>query len=270
MPETGHGYIPEVEYGVTEDKPLLMIVDDDADIREFLAKELSEAYQVRAFGDGREALEVALKLVPDLILTDIVMPRMDGNELCRRIKRDPTTCHIPVVGFTALKGEDHELRSLGRGMDDYVNKPVSIAILNQKIANFISSRDKIHEFFRQNLKQQTEGSESIAGSVDDRFLSVCSLAIEKRISDPGFDVNALAKELGVSRMTLYRKFKAVTGESPSAFIREIKMRKAAALLKERSMNVSEVADAVGFQELSNFSSSFKKHFGVSPSQFGKD
>ena len=193
---------------------------------------------------------------------------MDGNELIEKVKAHPHTCHIPVIALTALKNEEHELKSLNRGADDFLNKPVSVSILRQKVRNLINIRYQLREIYQNNKKKTDQKYSSFAsGSADDAFLSRFCKVVEEKMSDPLFDIASVASDLGMSRMTLYRKFKAIIGDPPSQFVREIKMKKAAALLKGGQHTVSEVADKVGFQELSNFSVAFKKFYGVSPSQY---
>lgn len=257
----------DIEHHI-HDQDVLLVVDDEKEIRDFISYEFKSEFEVITAEDGKDGLEKALHSVPDLILTDILMPEMDGNELIEEIRKHKPTSHIPVIALTALKNEDHELKSLAKGADDFLNKPISVSILRQKIRNAIRSRHQLREMYQSRKASHGEPTESIpTGSADDAFLQQCEMLVEKRMADPLFDINSIASELGMSRMTLYRKFKAITGDAPSQFVREIKMRAAVRMLTEEQLTVSEVADAVGFHELSNFSVAFKKFYGKTPSQY---
>ncbi|MEX0320859.1 MAG: ATP-binding protein [Puniceicoccaceae bacterium] len=250
------------------DHDVLLVVDDEKEIREFISYEFKTEFEVITAEDGKDGLDKAIHYVPDLILTDILMPEMDGNALIEEIRKHKPTCHIPVIALTALKNEEHELKSLAKGADDFLNKPISVSILRQKIRNAIRSRHQLRDMYQSRKSSQGEASEIIpTGSADDAFLNHCKALVESRMADPLFDINSISAELGMSRMTLYRKFKAITGDPPSQFVREIKMRAAVRMLVEEHLTVSEVADSVGFHELSNFSVAFKKFYGKTPSQY---
>ncbi len=250
------------------DLPILLIAEDDDEIREFLASELREACNVFTAPDGAQALKIAGEQVPDLVITDVMMPEMDGKELCRRLKGDETTSHIPIIMLTALKSEMHELEGLELGADDYLSKPIRLSILKRRIFNQLEMRSKMQKRFgEQKLKAKVVTREITSNPIDESFMNKAVVTIEKNIQDPLFDVEAFAGKMHMSRMTLYRKFKAITGDSPSSFMRSIRMNKAAALLATGDLNVSEIADRVGISDLSSFSTSFKKHFKVSPSQY---
>lgn len=248
--------------------PRILIAEDDDQIREFLASELGDSWEVSSAEDGAKALALAAEQIPDLIVTDIMMPEVDGKELCRRIKSDDKTSHIPVIMLTALKSEMHELEGLELGADDYLSKPVRLSILKRRIQNILETRRKLHERFSQQKQEAKVVTREITtNTVDETFLNKAVSMIEENVGDPLFDVEEFAHRMHMSRMTLYRKFKAITGDSPSSFIRSIRMNKAAALLSTGEHTVSEVADRVGISDLSSFSTSFKKHFKVSPSQY---
>lgn len=248
--------------------PVLVMAEDDEEIREFLSTELNEHYKVITAENGVVALEQCRRHIPDLLITDVMMPEMDGKELCRQIKTDESTSHIPIVMLTALKSEMHELEGLEIGADDYLTKPIRLQILKQRIHNLLETRRRLHNRFNEQKEEATVvSSEITTNPLDEAFLNKAVTLVEENVSDPLFDVEALADKLFMSRMTLYRKMKAITGDSPSAFIRSIRMNKAAALLATGEHNVSETADLVGMSDLSSFSTAFKKHFKVSPSQY---
>ncbi len=251
-----------------DSRPLILVVEDDDEIRSFLASELQENYLALEAANGAVALQIAQRRIPDLVITDVMMPEIDGKELCRRLKTDESTSHIPIVMLTALKSEMHELEGLEIGADDYLTKPVRLSILKQRVRNLLESRQKLHERFNQQKESATVVAREITTNpVDEAFMEKAVTIVEEQLEDPLFDVEAFADRMFMSRMTLYRKMKAITGDSPSAFIRSIRMNKAAALLATGEHNVSETADLVGLTDLSSFSTAFKKHFKVSPSQY---
>jgi len=248
------------------DRDVLLIVEDDTEILQFLTKEFSSEFQVIACSNGKEAYERAKMTIPDLILTDIMMPVMDGNELIRLIKSDTATRHIPIIALTALKSEEHELKALMRGADSFFSKPASLPLLRQTVKNTIEMRKAVLENYRKN-EHSSETAIMTKGSADDEFLRLVKSFVEEKMADPLFDIESMAENLGLSRMSLYRKFRAVTGGTPGDFARELKMQKALELLKEGRLTVSEISDSVGFQEVANFSKAFKKRFGISPSKY---
>ena len=211
---------------------------------------------------------VATKEIPDLIISDVMMPEMNGHDFCKHIKSDEITSHIPVFMLTALKSTHHEIKSLGKGADDFFTKPVNLSILRLRIRNLFEYRSKLHERFSKILSQPPLDTEAItSNNLDESFLKRSIQIIEAQLQDPLFDVEAFASRMHVSRMTLYRKFKALTGESPSQCVRRIRMNKAAELLSSGKHNVSEVSDLVGMQDVTYFSTAFKKHYKVAPSEF---
>ncbi|GAB5562437.1 MAG: hypothetical protein SynsKO_40840 [Synoicihabitans sp.] len=257
-------------FSADDDRLMVLIAEDDDEIRNFLSEELAKTYRVLPTCDGAEALEVAQKQIPDLVLTDVMMPELDGKELCRQLKSREATSHIPIIMLTALKSEMHELEGLEIGADDYLSKPVKLVILRQRIHNLIESRKKLHDRFKQLQREEPlVASEITSNQVDEAFMEKAVQVVEKHIEDPLFDVGIMASQLFMSRMTLYRKFKAITGDTPGAFIRSIRMNKAAGLLATGEYNVSETAERVGFTDLSSFSTAFKNYFNVPPSKFTK-
>lgn len=252
------------------DEKVVLIVEDEDEIREYIGNELKSHFAVEFAANGVEGLSKAKAIVPDLILTDVLMPEMDGNELCERIRSNESTSHIPVIALTALKSTEHELKTLTKGADDFLTKPVSSKVLRQKISNAIRSREQLQENYRKHLQDSSaQPDKPFVGSADDGFVDKAKRLIEEHLEDPFFDVEQLATTLGMSRMTLYRKIKAITGESPSELIRLTRLKTAASLLVAGELNISEIADRVGYQDLSHFSGSFKKYFDCTPSAYQK-
>lgn len=253
---------------LVDDKPSILVIEDDPDIREFLAEELKREYSVSKANNGELGLKIARAELPDLILTDVMMPKLGGRELCLRIKSDPLTCHIPVIMLTALKSEQHEMEGLDAGADDYLSKPISVPILEKRIRNQLEARRKLHEHIKSLGKEEKTSPKHIATNpLDEGLLTRAFEIVENELEDVQFDVTVLAQKLGMSRMTLHRKFKAVTGESPGAFVRSLRMKKAAELLQSGTCSVTEVTYSVGFSDPSGFAASFKKHFKCSPSKY---
>ncbi|MBK1875275.1 ATP-binding protein [Pelagicoccus mobilis] len=252
------------------ERPLVLLSEDDQDILEFLEGELSEEYEVITTKDGDEALAAASARIPDLIVTDVMMPGLDGRELCRQLKSNSSTSHIPIIMLTALKSDRHELEGLDSGADDFLSKPVRPPILKKRIHNQLESRQKLRELFQsQKQAAKIEPKTVATNALDEKFLSKALHTVEVHLENPLFDVEFFASEMSMSRMSLYRKFKAITGESPSAYIRSIRMKIASELLLEGEHNITEIAFKVGFSDLSYFSTTFKKHFSKSPREFVK-
>ncbi|MBK1875929.1 hybrid sensor histidine kinase/response regulator transcription factor [Pelagicoccus mobilis] len=255
-------------FEASEDTPRILIIEDDDDIRSFLANELRKTFVVKEASDGVEGWRIAQEMIPDLIVCDVMMPHKDGREVCRLVKSADSTSHIPVFLLTALNSETHEMAGLESGADDYIAKPVNLGILKQRIHNLISSRKKIHErYAKLSPEAKIEAKELTGNPQEEAFLAKALKTVEENADNTELDVEYLASQMGMSRMSLYRKFKAMTGESPGNFIRSVRMKKAAGLLAGHSLNVSQISDSVGFSDISQFSKSFKKYFGESPSQY---
>ncbi|MDQ8184185.1 ATP-binding protein [Pelagicoccus sp. SDUM812002] len=270
LPASHEGDTKEDSNESSQDKMTLLVVDDSDDVRGFLVSELGDDYFVIQARDGEEGLALALEQVPDAIVSDVAMPIMDGNELCRRLKENEATCHIPIVMLTAHKTPRHELASLELGADDFVGKPVNVEILKNRIQNLISARERLRRMFSESARVIDLIPRSAVVEDKDRvFLEKARQIVLDNLQNTQFDVERFAESLGMSRMTLYRKVKAVTDMSPNAFIRSVRLKLAAAGLKTGKYTVSEIAENVGYQELSYFSASFKKQFGVTPSEYAK-
>ncbi|MEX0325777.1 MAG: response regulator [Puniceicoccaceae bacterium] len=252
----------------TEHKPLMLIVEDNDDIREYLNLELGSVYSVLLAENGETGLQIAHERIPDIIVSDVLMPVMDGKELCRKVKADQRTSHIPVILLTALKSESSELEGLESGADDYVTKPVNVALLRKRIENLLTNRRKVREFISgQTLSIAISKDELPVNRVDQEFMAKFINTIEENLRNEAFDVENLAKRMFMSRMTLYRKVKALTGESPGGIIRMVRLKKAAQYLETGSWTVSQVVEQVGFLDMSHFSRSFKKAYGCTPSEY---
>ncbi len=245
--------------------PLILLVEDNADIRNYLYENLQADYQLIQAADGAEGLKKALAEIPDLIIADISMPVMDGIEMCQRIKSEVNTSHIPIILLTARTSLIYKIDGMEKGADDYVTKPFNLQLLKSRVKNLISSRNKLKEKFSSNYNLSPSGV--VMNSLDEQLLSQIKTIVEKHIDNSDFSVEQLASTLFMSRMQLYRKLKALTGKSPNKIIRGIRLQRAAQLLETKQYNVSDVTYMVGYNDLKYFRDQFKKEFGMSPSEY---
>lgn len=246
-------------------KKVMLLIDDNADVRFYLKSHFSSNFEVIEAKNGYEGWEIALKVIPDIIISDVMMPDMDGFDFCKKLKKDIRISHIPVILVTALGSREHELRGLSYGADDYITKPFDIAILQTKVENTLSVRQSLRQKYTSEILLQPRNV--VLTSPDERFLQKAIDVIEQHIADPDLDIERYASELGVSRTQLYRKFDALTGMTVKEFVRNIRLKRAAQLLVQKKMNVSEVAFAVGFRDISHFRKCFKQEFGMSATNF---
>ncbi|MCC8133684.1 MAG: helix-turn-helix domain-containing protein [Tannerellaceae bacterium] len=246
--------------------PKLLLVDDNEDIRIFLSSKLKDHYKILQAEDGVAGLEIALKEIPDMILSDVMMPRMDGIEMSKFIKEDIRTSHIPIILLTAKSGEESKLEGLTAGADDYITKPFNFNILFIKMRNLIEAQKRKQTLFGEQIR--IEPSKIAVSSLDKKLINKALEYTEANISNPDFSVEELSRELGMSRVHLYKKLSSLTGKTPIEFIRVIRLKRAAQLLEESQLTVSEIAYEVGFNNPKYFRKYFKEEFGVLPSQYG--
>ncbi len=245
--------------------PLLLIVEDNEEVRHYIHDVFAGEYRILEAQNGEEGLKKALEMVPNLVITDLMMPRMDGMELCRRLKTDERTSHIPVVLLTARASAESRVGGLETGADDYITKPFHVHELQLKVRNLVAGRQLLRERFAREVKLQPK--DIAITSADEKFLRVAIETVEKHMADSDFSVEALESEMSMSKMQLYRKLKALTDQSPSEFIRTIRLKRAAALLGAKSGTITEIAYEVGFNNLSYFAKCFKEMYGVTPSEY---
>ena len=247
-----------------KDFPLLLVVDDNEDFRIFMRYSLELQYRVKLAVNGNEAWEMMQEELPDLVISDVMMPQMDGNELCRLIKQDKRTAHIPVILLTARQNTEAKLEGLQTGADDYVTKPFNMTILVLRIRKLIElSR---HHRVTQGMIDPAP-SEIVITSLDEKLIEKAIKYVEDNMSRTELSVEELSRELGMSRVHLYKKLLQITGKTPIEFIRVIRLKRAAQLLRESQLHVSEVAFEVGFNNPKYFSRYFKDEFGVLPSVY---
>jgi len=248
-----------------EKTPTVLLVEDNDDMRLYVGSILAGDYRLLEARDGREALALAREAWPDLIVSDIMMPVMDGLALCNALKTDENTSHIPVILLTAKGSEEARVTGLETGADDYITKPFSNAVLLARVSNLLESRRRLRERFSRGTIPDPK--EITVTGADESFMQKAMDILEERMSDYEFDVDAFAGMMPMSRSSLYRKIKVLTGLSPSVFIRSMRLKRAAALLETGKLNVSEVAYRAGFLDMSYFGASFKDQFGCTPSQY---
>lgn len=246
-------------------KPLLLLVDDNEEILEFLEHELNEKYTVIKAFNGREALELLKENAVQLVISDIMMPVMDGFELCRIIKINFDHSHIPVILLTAKNTLQSKIEGLELGADAYIEKPFSPEYLQVQIANLLTNRNKIKEYFASSPLVHIK---SMAYSkADEQFLEKINESIFKNLEDTELDVEKLAGLMNMSKPTLYRKIKSLSDLSPNELINITRLKKAAELLVEGHYKIYEVADMVGYASQTNFGRNFLKQFGMTPSDY---
>lgn len=257
--------------GVQNRKDLfVVVVEDDQEIAEYLRTELERDYTVKTFPNGKEALPVILTQVPDVVISDIMMPEMDGNTLCSRIKANVNTNHIPVVLLTAKNRDEDRLEGLETGADAYLVKPFNMDILRRTIINLTEARKVMRYKFTGNESQEDKVEQVTMKSPDEKLLERVMNVINRNISNSDLSVDMIAEEVGISRVHLHRKMKELTNQTPHDFIRNLRLKQAANLLANQHQNVTEVMYACGFSNAASFSTIFKKFYGMSPRDYMKE
>lgn len=246
-------------------KPVLLIAEDNADVRSYIVDQFKGQYQILEAENGRVGLEKALESTPDLIISDIMMPEMDGTEFCKLLKINEKTSHIPVVMLTALAEQGDKLKGLETGADDYLVKPFDARELQVRVANLIAGRQKLQEHYRKTLNAFAP-KEVKAESLDAQFLNKVRGAVEANLEDENFSVVELGAQVGMSRSQLHRKLSALTGFSPNEVIRNMRLERAKQLLEQKAGNASEIAYMTGFNSPAYFAKCFKDYFGLTPSE----
>ena len=242
--------------------PLVLVVDDNAEVRQYVAQLLGGDYNVRQAVDGKEGLDTALKTVPDLIVCDVMMPVMDGLEMCRRVKEATATSHVPVILLTSNAQENQRAEGYDCGADAYITKPFSSKVLLSRVRNLLENRKRLKYVYAT----MEDGEEHAGADPDRQFMDGFRRAVGEHLSDSSLSVETISSELGLSRVQMYRKVKQLTGQSPVEIIRVTRLKKAEHLLKSTKMTVSEISYDVGFSSPSYFSKCFKDYFGCQPGE----
>jgi YesN/AraC family two-component response regulator len=247
--------------------PLLLIVEDNPDVTSYICSFLEKEYRIITAINGKKGWKKALEKYPDLIISDVMMPEMDGFELCHKLKSDKNTSHIPIILLTAKADLNSKLDGLEFGADDYISKPFDAKEVNVRVKNLIEQREKLRKKFSRLI--EIKPGEVATSSMDDQFLQRLLTVFEKHLSESGYSTENFAREVGMSRSQLNRKLRAMTDLSTHGFILNFRLKRAAQLLKKSTGSVSEIAYTVGFESPANFSKAFKNQFGQSPRDFAK-
>jgi signal transduction histidine kinase/ligand-binding sensor domain-containing protein/DNA-binding response OmpR family regulator len=254
LPKTGH-------------RQQLVVVEDDAEIRDYLASMLQDDYDVVTCCNGREGFTQVLKAVPNLVISDVMMPEMDGHALCSKIKSNPATSHVPVILLTAKSREEDKLEGLETGADAYIVKPFNMDILRRTIVNLIHTHTLLQFKYGRNDQLEEQVDDIQMKTPDDKLLERVMNVINKNLNNSDLNVDSIAREVGISRVHLHRKMKELTGQTPHDFIRNIRLKQAANLLTRPGMSVTEVVYACGFNNAASFSTIFKKFYGMTPREY---
>ncbi|PIB36225.1 hypothetical protein BFP72_12900 [Reichenbachiella sp. 5M10] len=247
------------------EKPMLLLVEDNADIREYIKASLEHDFQVTEASNGQMGLEKALDIIPDLIISDVMMPEMNGFIMCQNLKEDEKTNHIPIILLTAYSGEERQWEGFKSGADDYVTKPFNIKILQQKLKNIAHTREHLIEKFNQSTSLDIKNLSP--KEVDQKFLKKAIDIISDNLTNTALSVDDFSEHFHMSRRNLLRKLKAITGLSVNEFIKSIRLKKSIEYLQHGEMNISEIAYAVGFSDPKYFSKCFKTQFGKTPKEY---
>ncbi len=259
---------PQNDSAVDENKNIILIVEDNADVREYIKDSLGNEFQIEEAANGEQGVRKAEQIIPDLIISDIMMPKMDGNELTRILKNDKKTSHIPIILLTAKSEQQSKLEGFETGADAYLTKPFDSKELQIRIKNLINIRRKLQQKFSSvdyiPAKNKNETKKNLT-NLEEQFMCKVMEVIENHLSEEEFSIEQFGKEVGMSRVQLHRKLKALSGKSASNYLRSVRLSKAKKMIKEQKGNISEIAYSVGFSSPQYFTRCFKEEFGFPPS-----
>ena len=246
------------------DLPTALIIEDNPDVVRYLSRCLEKSYQLTTAENGQIGIDKAVDLIPDIIVTDVMMPEKNGYEVTNTLKGDERTSHIPILMLTAKADQDSKIKGLEHGADAYLYKPFSEQELEVRLAKLIELRENLRKRYASLSPLGATRSKSLRK--EDQFIQKLQKTVEEHIDDESFGIPQLLREMGVGRTQMHNKIKALTGKSTTQAVRSIRLHKAKILLESTDMNVSEVSRAVGFKNLSHFSASFSEEFGLTPSE----
>ena len=253
----------------TSKRPTIVVVEDDDDIRDYLKSQLSSTYRVLSYPDGTEALPAILRELPQVVVSDIMMPNMDGNTLTAKVKANVSTNHIPIILLTAKTRDEDKLEGLETGADLYVTKPFNMDILRRHIANLIASRRLMQNKFTGKEDMKTDLDNVTLETADDKLLARIMSVVNANLGNSDLNIDMICSEVGISRVHLHRKMKELTNQTPHDFIRNLRLKQAARLLSHKGQSITEVMYRCGFNSATSFSTMFKKMYGVSPREYMK-
>ncbi|MBD3288169.1 response regulator, partial [candidate division KSB1 bacterium] len=256
---------PDLTYEIREDdEPIILVVDDHPDVRNYIRGYLESDFQVVEATNGEDGMAISSNIIPDMIISDVMMPKMDGFQFSQALKQNEKTSHIPIILLTAKAGEQDRLSGLETGADDYLTKPFNSKELHVRVRNLIELRQKLQQRFHKEALLKPRHVH--VSSVEDAFINKLMSVLEENLGEEGFGVEQLSKALYMGRRQLHRKIKAITGETPTDFIRSVRLTRAKQLLEQKAGTVSEIALETGFSSLPYFSTAFKNKYGISPSE----
>ena len=273
VPEKDRDEKGKVSEPTVEKRSKILIVEDNDDLRQYLKRTLSDTYTIQVCNNGKQALNIIKGYMPDLIISDIMMPEMRGDELCQVVKEDIETSHIPVVLLTALNSDQNIIDGLKTGADEYIVKPFNLGILRATIANLLSNRALLrNKYANLELSDSQHNTECLncSNDLDWKFIATVKQHVDQHMDDPNFNVDMLCNLMNMSRTSFYNKIKALTDQAPADYIRIIKLQRAIQLLKEQKYSITEISEMTGFNDAKYFREVFKKYFKVSPTQYIKD
>ena len=253
-----------IDTNIDDGRIKLLFVEDDEELLNYAESKLRDSYNVVVANNGKKALDIAKKWMPDLVISDVSMPKMNGRQLCMNLKSHLDTCHIPFILLSGLSSKQNVIQGIESGADEYIFKPVDFEILTTKIQGIIENRQILKRKF---LKQEEVDNIDVSNDLDKVFIEQINTYISDNISDSDLSVYDLYEISGMSRTPFYHKLKALVGLSPSEYIRMMRLKQARILLRQRNQNISEVAYSVGFSNPKYFSTSFRKYYGQSPTEF---
>jgi YesN/AraC family two-component response regulator len=256
---------PELEK-IGSEKDIVLVVEDNTDVREYIKDSINKDYDVVEAINGEQGLRKAEKYIPDLIIGDIMMPKMDGYEMTKRIKQDEKTSHIPVILLTAKSDKESKLEGLELGADDYLTKPFDTKELLARMKNLIEGRKLLHQKFTSGTFEVKSIDKPNLSAIDEKFIEKILTVINEHLSEEEFSIEDIAMEIGMSRAQIYRKIKALTGKSPSLYLRSVRLSKAKEMIRERKGTISEISYRVGFSSPAYFSRCYREEFGHPPSE----
>lgn len=251
----------------TKTKYRVLIAEDDDEIRKYISDELSAYFHIIECANGADALDYVLRDTPDIVVSDVLMPVMDGQTLCRKIKQNITVNYLPVILLTSLTTESDRIKGLDAGADAYMTKPFSIDVLQHTIMNLLRNRATLKNKFQGRQSQGANIKRIEVNSPDDRLMQRVMTVINKNIDNADLSVEMIASMVGISRVHLHRKLREITNQSARVFIRNVRLQQAATLLAEKRQSIAEIAEIVGFSSTSHFSTAFKDLYGLTPSEY---